>query len=63
MIGDGGEEKGKGEGKKEEEEREIRGLGCEKCGLVEYKKKGDGEVCGVGEEEKILGKIDVKSEL
>ena len=47
----------------EEQEREITRLRSENSALLEYKKKAHRELCRVRDEQKIFGKIHVKTEL
>ena len=56
-------EKAKAEAKNEEQEREITRLRSENSALLEYKKKAHRELCRVRDEQKIFGKIHVKTEL
>ena len=46
-----------------EQEREITRLRSENSALLEYKKKAHRELCRVRDEQKIFGKIHVKTEL
>ena len=63
LIAHAAEEKAKAEAKNEEQEREITRLRSENSALLEYKKKAHRELCRVRDEQKIFGKIHVKTEL
>ena len=63
LIAHAAEEKAKAEAKSEEQEREITRLRSENSALLEYKKKAHRELCRVRDEQKIFGKIHVKTEL
>lgn len=63
LIAHAAEEKAKAEAKNEEQEREITRLRSENSALLEYKKKAHRELCRIRDEQKIFGKIHVKTEL